>query len=266
MRVRPVAGDERTPEREVTAGGDGETSIALAFSPDGGRLAVGDSETGRLALWPVDPPSLAPRAGAHPAEAEGPGLLARVRRDRRPDRLGLHGRATRSRSGISGPRPTRRPVSSSGPTPRNDHGRFDPHVSWLAVAHPDAWPSGRSPSRGLGSWEGSASAVQRLRFTSDSRRLLSCERRDGLSVWPLDPGVAPTRARLPCPELLWPVADAGRPPGALERGRESTSPRLRPGRQGPRAPGTEHDDSQAARRSTPRGAGAPRSRNSPVRP
>ena len=55
VRLRPVAGDERTPEREV-ARVEAATTL-LAFSPDGSRLAVGDPVAGRLALWPGDPPS-----------------------------------------------------------------------------------------------------------------------------------------------------------------------------------------------------------------
>ncbi len=72
---------------------------------------------------------------------------------------------------------------------------FDPGGSWLAVAHQDSvafWAIAQPWPRILA---GQGEAVKRLRFTSDSRRLLSCAR-ENLSVWPLDPAVAPARTRL----------------------------------------------------------------------
>jgi WD40 repeat protein len=191
VRVRPVAGDERTPEREVARLGSPK-SVRLAFSPDGRRLAVGEPDTGRLALWPVDPSSSRPeRVLTLPRPSSRPVF------DTTGTRIAWGSQAENAVSlwDLAGPpdaapRVVRRPDAqgTTGPV-------FDPHVAWLAVAHQDSvtfWAIGQPWPRILGRL---GDLVEGLRFTSDSRRLVSCAR-DGVSVWPLDPAVAPTRERL----------------------------------------------------------------------
>jgi WD40 repeat protein len=196
-RVRPVSGDERTPEREV-ARVETTKAIQLAYRPDSQRLAVGEPETGRLALWPVDLPSSRPErvlTRPHPETIFSPVF------DATGTRIAWGSTAENATSlwdlgapPDAAPRVVQRPDAVEVYM-----AAFAPHLSWLAVAHPDGvafWATAQPWPRILGGLGGD---TQRLRFTSDSRRLLSCDARDGVSVWPLDPAVAPARTRLPAP-------------------------------------------------------------------
>ena len=260
VRVRPVAGDERTLEREVVRL---ETAkrVGLAFSPGGERLAVAEFDIGRLSLWRVDPLSSRPeRVLTRPNFDSWPVFAA-------PGTLiawGSEAEAAVSLWDLSAPPDAAPRVVQRPDAERTVISVFDPHGSWLAVSHQDSvtfWAIAQPWPRVLARL---GSQVQRLRFTSDSRRLVSCESA-GVSVWPLDPAVAPARRRLSdggCVGLsltpddrkvLWGLMEV-----QITSIEDGTGVVLVPVQT---TPGRRH---LSARRSTPRDAGAPRSPRSPV--
>ena len=233
---------------------------AASRSPRRSPAGRGRARPGRLTLWPVDPPSSRPeqvlsRPKPEPIfppvfDATGTRIAWGSTAERRGLALGSRGPARRG-----APRP---PAARR----RGGHtGRVRPRRSWLAVAHPDSRGLlGDRPAVAAGPGRArrrTAEAPLHVRLATS--RLV--RRRDGLSVWPLDPGVAPTRARLPARtcyglsltpddrQVLW------RAPRA-----RFTSPRST-ARVTDRVPSTAASTThESPRRSIPRGAGAPRSR------
>jgi hypothetical protein len=256
VRVRPLVGDERTPEREV-ARLETAKGVQLTFRPDGRRLAVGEIDLGRLSLWPVDAPS------SHPER-----VLTRPRPepifspvfDASGTRIAWGSTAEKAVSlwDLGAP-PDATPRVVQRPDAMEVHmAAFDPHLSWLAVAQTDGvafWAIAQPWARiltGVG-------RAQKIRFTSDSRRLLTAVPRHGVYVWPLDPAVASARKRLSDPqsESLSLTPDDRKCSWA---GPGSTSPRSRKARARFSCSSKGRATiSFVPRRSMPRGTGAPRS-------
>jgi WD40 repeat protein len=183
--IRPVAGPATALEREIATVAEGRLR-SLQFSPQGDRLAVGE-ETGRLALWPLDPD--APRE-------------PRVLHQEKPDvhftpafdAEGSHIVWGSSSDGVSlwrldGPTSAEPMALRRGDVPQNKQGVFHPRGDWLAVTNYTSitlWAIRQPHPFAL---RGHSSTVWNVSFTQDSNWLISCGQSAGVRAWPLDPQV-----------------------------------------------------------------------------
>jgi WD40 repeat protein len=193
--LRPAAGPATTPEREIGHVLDdpspGGTLVAtFRWSPRGDRVAVGE-ETGRLAVWPIDP-----RAPREPRvlrmtnpdsqlppifDSSGTRLLWVSEADRRASVWDLEGPSEAE------PLVLLRPDAQTTKTGSFDHGG-----RWALTVNQNSltfWALRQAHVRVL---QGHRTAVHRLTFTPDGQWLVSCAN-DGLRVWPLTAGVGAAR-------------------------------------------------------------------------
>ena len=189
VHLRPVVGDERTPERPVAVLEAHNRDALLAFDPAGETLAVAERGPGRLTLCSTREASDRPARTLRLANAD-PVFVPTF--DDRGARIAWGSSADGAVSiwELDGPREAaarvlRRPDAQ----PQIHSMAFQPRGPWLAVPQSDTvslWLAGQPWPRVL---TGHRDVLSRVRFTPDSGRLVSCAR-DGLAVWRLRPGIA----------------------------------------------------------------------------
>jgi WD40 repeat protein len=196
--VRPLAGDERTSERDIGLATEG--GIAREVVDAGGdRLAVAEG-SGRLTVWSLDSRSVTRLRELRFANADGDS----------PPTFDPSGSLLSWGSSadkqvvlwdLSAPPDAAPRLLRRSDTVAMKATSFHPSGDWLAVFNYDTaalWAIRQPWARVLRESTGLAGQVA---FTRDSRRLLSCGER-GLHLWPLDPGSGAGQQRISPPGML----------------------------------------------------------------